>query len=153
MRKLQQVTYYPNSLLYKFHAIWISIAISTKMTSCIILFQQKQFSLVKSVKQQISYFPYFHPSIRTLCKNLHDHKLCIFTLFIFTRYQQLIKVNQEDHVSSMPTIGLIFFLARACQHKTNKIGITILSRFQLKIYNLQDCKHSKSIYLNTFSSP
>ena len=122
--KLQQPTYDPKSLMYKFHAIWISIAISTKMTSCIGLFQQKQFSLVKSVKQQISYFSYFHPSTITLCKNLHDHKLCTFTPFIFTRNQQLIKVKQEDHIPSIPTVGLAFFLARACQHKPNKIGIT-----------------------------
>jgi hypothetical protein len=31
--KLQQPTHAPNSLLYKFHAIGISVATSTKMTS------------------------------------------------------------------------------------------------------------------------
>ena len=68
-----------------------------------------------------------------LCKNLHDHMLCIFTLFIFTRNQQLIKVKQEDHIPSIPTVGLAFFLARACQHKTSKIGMTIFALLQLKI--------------------
>ena len=29
----------------------------------------------------------------------------------------------------MPTVGLVFFLAIVCQHKTNKIGIIILSLF------------------------
>ena len=81
-----------------------------------------------SEKCQITdlYFSYIHPSTITLCKNLHDHQLCIFTPFIFTRNQQLIKVKQEDHIPSIPTVGLAFFLARACQHKTSKIGTTIL---------------------------
>ena len=112
----------------------------------------KQFNLVKSVKQQISSFPYFHPSIRTLCRNLHDHKLCIFTPNNFTRNQHLIKVKQKDHIPSMHTIGLVFFLARACQHKTNKIGITIFALLQLKLCILQDRNKFKSTYLAQFNS-
>ena len=79
------------------------------MTSCIGLFQQKQLSLVKSIKQQILYFSYFHPSIRTLCKNLRNHMLYIFTPFIFSRNYQLFKIKQEDHIPCMLTIGLVFF--------------------------------------------
>ena len=71
--------------------------------------------------------------------------LSIFIPFNFTRNQQLIKIKQEDHISSMLTIGLIFFLARACQHKTRKIGITILSHPQLKLHILQNYKHSKAL--------
>ena len=136
--KLQYVTYNLSSLLNKFHAIWISIATSTNMTSCIGLFQQKQFKLGKSAKQQISYFSYFHRSIRTLCKNFHDHKLCIFTPINFTRNQHLIKVKQKDHIPSMPTVGLVFFLSRASKHKTHKIRITFLAFVQLKLCILQD---------------
>ena len=69
--------------------------------------------------------------------------LCIFTPFNFTRNQQLIRIKCEDLISSMPTIGSVFFLARACQHKTSKIGIIILSLSQLKLYILQDCKTFK----------
>ena len=53
----------------------------------------------------------------------------------------------------MLTVGLKNFLARACQHKTRKFGITILSLFELKLCNLQDKNHLKSIYLSTFYSP
>ena len=59
--------------------------------------------------------------MRILCKNLYDHMLCILTPINFTRIQQLIKIKQEDHILSMLTIGLIFFLARACQHKISKL--------------------------------
>ena len=101
------------------------------MTSYICLFQQKQFSIVKSVKQQISYFSYFHPSIIILCKNLHDHMLCIFTPFIFTTNQQLFKIKQEDHIPSMLTIGLVFFMQRMStqdQQNWNHIFITFLAQ-------------------------
>ena len=84
--------------------------------------------------------------------NLHDHMLCIFTPINFTRSQQLIRIKQEDHIQSMTTASLVFFIARSCQHKTNKIGITILSLFQLKLCNLQYRNHLKSIYLATFYS-
>ena len=123
------------------------------MTSCIGLFQQKYLSLVKGVKQQISYFSYFHPIIRTLCKNLHDHKLCIFTPIIFTRNQQIIKVKQKDHISIMYSVGLVFFLARACQHKTSKIGITIFALPQLKICILQDRNNLKALIQLNLISP
>ena len=123
------------------------------MTSCIDLFQQKQFSLVKSVKKQISYFSYIQPSTITLCKNLHDHQLCFFTPFIFTRNQQLFKIKQEDHIPSMLTGGLVFFLSRECQHKINKIRITTLSFPQLKLCILQDINYFKTTYLAQFNSP
>ena len=123
------------------------------MTSYIGLFQQKQFSIVKSAKQQIYYFSYIPPSIRILHKNLHDHMLCIFTPINFTRNQQIIRIKYEDHIQSVTTASLVLFLARACQHKTSKIGITILSLFQLKLCNLQDGNHLKSIYLAAFYSP
>ena len=53
----------------------------------------------------------------------------------------------------MLTIGLVFLLAKACQHKIRKIGITILSLSLLKLCILQDWKHLKSIYLAPFYSP
>ena len=78
--------------------------------------------------------------------------LCIFTSFNFTRNQQLIRIKYEDHIKSMPTIGLIFFLAISCQHNISKIGITILSPTQLKLCNLQDRNYFKSTYLAQFNS-
>ena len=93
------------------------------------------------------------PSMRILCKNLYDHMLCIFTLFNFTRNQQLIRIKYKDHITSMFTVGLIFFLARPCQHKTIKIGITILSHSQLKLCTSQDINYFKSTYLAQFNSP
>ena len=65
--------------------------------------------------------------------------LCIFTPINSTRNQQLIRIKYEDHIQSMFSLGLIFFLARACQLKTNKIGITILSPSQSSyaIYKLE----------------
>ena len=88
-----------------------------------------------------------------LCKNLYDHMLCIFTPINFTRIQQLIKIKQEDHITSMFTVGLIFLIARACQHKTSKIQITILSFSQLKLCILQDINYFTSTYLAQFNSP
>ena len=79
--------------------------------------------------------------------------LCIFTPINFIRNQQLIRIKYEDHITSMFTVGLIFFLAISCQHKTNKIGITILSPSKLKLCNLQDRNYFKSIYLAQFNSP
>ena len=78
--------------------------------------------------------------------------LCIFTPINSTRNQQLIRIRYEDHIQSMLTVGLIFFLARACQHKTSKIGITILSSFQLKLCNLQDTNTFRSTYFTQFNS-
>ena len=66
-------------------------------------------------------FFYFCPSMRILCKILYNHMLYIFTPFIFTRIQQIIKVKQKDHISSMSSVGLVYFLARECQHKTKKL--------------------------------
>ena len=53
--------------------------------------------------------------------------LCIFTPINFTRNQQLIRIKYEDRIQSMTTTSLVFFLARACQQKTNEIRITNLS--------------------------
>ena len=53
----------------------------------------------------------------------------------------------------MPTIGLVFFLAKACQHKTNKMGITFLAFLELKLCILQDRNNLKTIYIATFYSP
>ena len=75
-----------------------------------------------------------------------------FFPIIFLKKCHLLIDKQKEHISIKFTASLIFFLARECQYKTNKIRIIILSHFQLKIYNLQDCKHSKSIYLTTFKS-
>ena len=75
-----------------------------------------------------------------------------FTLFIFTRNQQIIKVKQKDHISSMSSVGLVFFLARACQHKTSKIRITSFTLLQLKLCILQDRNKFKSTYLAQFNS-
>ena len=79
--------------------------------------------------------------------------LFIITPINFTRNSELIRIKQEDHILSMSNVGLIFFLAISCQLNTSKIGITILSLFQLKLCNLQNRNHLKSIYLATFYSP
>ena len=47
----------------------------------------------------------------------------------FTRNQKLIRIKYEDHIQSMTIESLVFFLARAYQHKTSKIRIIILSPF------------------------
>ena len=60
-----------------------------------------------------------------------------FIPIFFLRKCHLLIDKQKDHISIKFTASLIFFLARACQHKTSKIGITILSLFQLKIVNIQ----------------
>ena len=91
--------------------------------------------------------------MRILCKILHDHMLRIFTPINFTRNQQLIRIKYEDRIQSMTTTSLVFFLAIACQHKTSKIGITILSPFLLKLCNLQDRNYFKTTYLAQFNSP
>ena len=53
----------------------------------------------------------------------------------------------------MLTVGLVIFLARVCQNKIIKIGITFLSLSEIKLCILQDGKHLKSIYLALFYSP
>ena len=53
----------------------------------------------------------------------------------------------------MTTVGLVFFLAIACEYKLNKIGITIFAHTKLKLCIFQDRNHLKSIYLATFYSP
>ena len=62
-----------------------------------------------------------------------------FYPFIFFRSLQLFKIKQEDHIPSMPTIGLVFFLARSCQHKPNKMRITIqhLSSSSYAFYKIE----------------
>ena len=45
----------------------------------------------------------------------------------------------------MSSIGLVFFLARACQHKTHKTRITILALPQLKLCILQDRNYLKTL--------
>ena len=52
----------------------------------------------------------------------------------------------------MLTVDLIFFLARACQYKLNKFGITIFAHTKLKLCIFQYRNHLKSIYLATFNS-
>ena len=73
----------------------------------------------------------------TTIQNLHSNMLHIFIPIFFLRKCHLLIDRQKDHISIKFTATLIFFLARACQHKTSKIGITILSLFQLKIVNIQ----------------
>ena len=79
--------------------------------------------------------------------------LHIFIPIIFLRKCHLLIDKQKDHILIKFTVSLIFFLARACQHKISKIRITILSYSQLKLHILQNCKHSKSTYLVIFYSP
>ena len=59
-------------------------------------------------------------------------------IFFLRKYHLLID-KQKDPTLIKFIASLLFFLARACQHKTSKIGITISSLFQLKISILQDC--------------
>ena len=79
--------------------------------------------------------------------------LLIFIPIIFLRKCHLLIDKQKDPTPNKFTASLLFFLARACQHKTRKIGIIIFSLFQLKIYILQYSKHSKNTYLAIFYSP
>ena len=51
LHKLQQLIHALKRSLFKFHAIWISIAASTKMTSYMVYSNLNRFSIVKSVKQ------------------------------------------------------------------------------------------------------
>ena len=99
------------------------------------------------------YFYQLHSSAILLYKNLHGHMLLIFIPIIFLRKHHLLIDKQKDHISIKFTASLLFFLGRECQHKIIKIGITILSLPQLKLYILQDCKQFKSIYLASFNSP
>ena len=96
---------------------------------------------------QVQYFSQLQ-HVNTRSTKLESH-FCHFSSSI----QAFYKIKKEDHITSMFTVGLIFFLARECQHKTNKIGITILSPSQLKLRNLQDRNYFKSTYLAQFNSP
>ena len=78
--------------------------------------------------------------------------LCILTPINFAINQKLIRIKYEDHISSMLIVGLIFFLARACQYNISKVEITILSPSQLKLCNLQYRNYFKSTYLAQFNS-
>ena len=53
----------------------------------------------------------------------------------------------------MTTTSLVFFQARSCQYKLDKIGITIFTHTKLMLCILQDKNHLKSIYLAIFYSP
>ena len=118
-----------------------------------------RFNLVKIVKPiekcQTTDFIFFLASSQchNTVQNLHGNMLLIFFPIIFLRKHHLLIDKQKDPTSIKSNASLLFFLARACQHKTRKIGIIILSLSQLKLYILQDCKHSKSTYLATFYSP
>ena len=125
----------------------------TKMTRQQGLKQHKQKTLLKSVKQQIIYFSQLHISAILLYKNLHNNMLHIFIPIIFLRKYHLLIDNQKDPTPNKFTASLLFFLARAYQYKISKIGIIILSLFQLKLHILQNCKHSKSTYPAIFYSP
>ena len=48
------------------------------------------------------------------------------------------QVKSQSHIQIMLTVGLIFFLATACQNKTYRIGITFLASPKLKLSILQD---------------
>ena len=52
----------------------------------------------------------------------------------------------------MPTIGLVFFLARACQHKTSKIGMTIVCTSLAQDMHFKGGNKFKSTYLAQFNS-
>ena len=78
--------------------------------------------------------------------------LLIFIPIIFLIKHHLLIDKQKDHISIRFTVSLLFFLGRACQRKTSKIAITILSHSQLKLHILQNYKHSKSTYLAIFYS-
>ena len=108
-----------------------------------VYFRKKQFSLLKSVKQQISYFSQLPKKTLTLYKNLHGNMLLIFILMNFLRKHHLLNDKQKDPTPIKFTTSPTFFLTRAIQHKIKKIGLTILSLSQLKLYILQDCKHAK----------
>ena len=82
-------------------------------------------------------FSQLYISAILLYKIFHSNMLHIFIPIIFLKKCHLLIDKQKDHISIQFTASLIFFIARACQHKTSKIGITILSLFQLKISNLQ----------------
>ena len=56
--KLQQLIHALKRSLFKFHAIWISIAASTKITSYMLYSHLNILSIMKSVKQHIYHFSY-----------------------------------------------------------------------------------------------
>ena len=60
-KKLQKLIHALKRLLLKFHAIWISITTSTKMTNYMLYSHLNILSIVKSVKQHIYYF-FLHSS-------------------------------------------------------------------------------------------
>ena len=96
------------------------------------------------------YFSQLHISAILLYKNFHSNMLHIFISTNFLRNYHLLINKQKDHIQIKFTASSLFLLASAYQYKTHKIGITILGVFQLKISNLQNYKHTKSIYLNAF---
>ena len=58
LEKLQQLIHAIKRLMLKFHAIWTSTTTSTKMTSYMLYSHLNILGIVKSVKQQTSYFSY-----------------------------------------------------------------------------------------------
>ena len=110
-----------------------------------------RFILVKIVnpieKCQTTDYIFFqlHASAIILYKNLHGNMLLIFFPINFLRKHHLLIDKQKDHILIKFTASLLFFLSRECQHKTSKIGITILSPIQLKLCNLQDRNHIKAV--------
>ena len=65
------------------------------MTSQQGLKQHKQEILLKSVKQQNSYFSQLHHSTGTLCNKFHAHWIHVFTMKNSTRIQHLFKINSK----------------------------------------------------------
>ena len=100
---------------------------------------------IEIVKQQILYFSQLHPSAIILYKNLHGNMLHIFIPISFLKKHHLLIDKQKDPTSIKFTASLLFFLARACQHKTSKIGITILSLPQLKLCILKIANNLKAL--------
>ena len=100
------------------------------------------------------YFSQLHISVILLYKNFHSNMLHIFIPIIFLRKCHLLIDKQKDHNSNKFTASLLFFLARACQHKTNKIGITFFSHSSSSSYAFYKIETNlKALYQLNFILP
>ena len=97
LEKLQQLIHALRRPLLKFHTIWISTTIYTKMTSYMLYSHLNILSIVKNVKQQISYFSYIPYNTSILWKLIYVHRLSIFATINFTSTSILLNQNKKSY--------------------------------------------------------
>ena len=78
--------------------------------------------------------------------------LCIFTPFIFTRNQQLIRIKYEDHITSILTVGLYFSQLEHVNTRPAKLE-SHFYHFPSSSYAFYNINYFKSTYLGQFNSP